>query len=63
VIARDDVRVELGHLVSGSASGRENDSEVTFFKSVGNAIQDMVVARVALEIAESRGVGQAVNLI
>lgn len=63
VIAREDVRVELGHLVDGSETGRASASEVTFFKSVGNAIQDMIVARAALEAAESRGVGQTVSLV
>jgi alanine dehydrogenase len=63
VLDRDRVRVELGHLVLGESAGRESDTEVTFFKSVGNAIQDMVVARVALDMAESRGVGQTVSLI
>lgn len=60
---RDKVGVELGHLVEGDATGREHASEVTFFKSVGNAIQDMIVARVALELAESRGLGQTVSLV
>lgn len=63
VIARDAVRVELGHLVLGSETGRTSPDEVTFFKSVGNAIQDMIVARTALDAAESRNVGQTVSLI
>ena len=28
----------------GHIQGRTSDSEITFFKSVGNAIQDLVVA-------------------
>ena len=63
VIRREDVRVELGHVVMGSEPGRTSSDEVTFFKSVGNAIQDMIVARAALDAAESRGVGQTVSLI
>ena len=63
VISRDQIQVELGHLVSGTAIGRDSDSQVTLFKSVGNAIQDMVVARAALEAAESRGIGQTVSLV
>jgi alanine dehydrogenase len=62
VIGQDQIQVELGHLVSGAASGRERESQITLFKSVGNAIQDMVVARAALEAAESRGIGQTVSL-
>lgn len=63
VITEDAIKVELGHLVLGTATGRENDAEVTFFKSVGNAIQDMIVARAALDAAESSDVGQSVDLV
>lgn len=62
VISREQIQTELGHLVLGSAVGRESTEEITFFKSVGNAIQDMIVASTALEAAESRGIGQTVSL-
>ena len=57
-----DVTVELGHLVSGDHPGRTSPEQVTFFKSVGNAVQDMVVARKAFDLAEQRGIGQVVSL-
>jgi ornithine cyclodeaminase/alanine dehydrogenase-like protein (mu-crystallin family) len=53
---------ELGHLVAGTAIGRENDEEITFFKSVGNAVQDVVVARFAVDQATIRGIGASVDL-
>lgn len=62
VISQAQVQTELGHLVLGSAKGRENADQITFFKSVGNAIQDMIVASAALKAAESRGVGQTASL-
>ncbi len=62
VITEDRIQTELGHLILGSAVGRESADQVTFFKSVGNAIQDMIVTSAALEAAESRGVGQTVSL-
>ena len=61
-IHRADVTVELGHLVNGDHPGRTAPDQVTFFKSVGNAVQDMVVARKAFDLAEQRGVGQVVSL-
>ena len=61
-ITADQVNMELGHVVAGTVSGRSNDTEVTFFKSVGNAIQDMIVAGAALQAAERAGVGQTVDL-
>lgn len=36
---------ELGDIVAGNKSGREDDKEVTLFKSVGLAIVDIVVAQ------------------
>lgn len=52
-IAEDDL-VELGELVNGTRPGRASPDEITLFKSVGSAAQDLaaaarVVARVAAE--------------
>ena len=57
-----DITAELGHLVNGDHPGRTSPEQVTFFKSVGNAVQDMVVARKAFDLAEERGLGQVVSL-
>ncbi len=62
MVARDSVRDELGQIVNGDIPGRTSDEEITFFKSVGNAIQDMIVGAVALERAEQREVGGVVDL-
>lgn len=62
VIEADAAKVELGDVVNGSVTVRSSDQDVTFFKSVGNAIQDMIVAGAALQEAERRGVGQEVSL-
>ena len=45
--------VELGALTSGDRLGRTNPEQVTVFKSVGNAIQDLVVASLALDRARA----------
>jgi alanine dehydrogenase len=63
VIAEDDLRRELGHVVADSSLGRTEASQITFFKSVGNAVQDVVVARYAVDQAEVRGSGQRVELL
>lgn len=62
LLSEGDVRVELGMLVHAEHPGRANDEQITFFKSVGNAVQDVVVARRALDLAARRGVGQQVSL-
>ena len=40
-----DLYGELGRIISGELTGRDNDDEVTVFKSVGLAIVDIVVAQ------------------
>lgn len=62
LLSRDAVRVELGHVVNGSAERRSNPEQVTFFKSVGNAVQDVIVARYAVTAAERSGRGQTITL-
>jgi ornithine cyclodeaminase len=54
---------ELGQVVAGSAPGRTSDDEVTFFKSVGNAVQDVVVARRAIDRATELGIGTKIDLL
>lgn len=49
---------ELGALINGSVPGRASASEITIFKSLGMAVEDVVAAQMALERARSRGLGQ-----
>ncbi|MFS0644373.1 ornithine cyclodeaminase family protein [Siminovitchia sp. 179-K 8D1 HS] len=53
---------ELGELVSGLIAGRESEDEITFFKSVGIAYFDLVVAAAVFKKAKASGVGTEVNL-
>jgi len=62
LISTDHVAIELGHIVSNPELGRRDNDEITFFKSVGNAIQDMIVAGAALQAAERAGLGQPIDL-
>ena len=43
-ITRDHVSASLGEVVAGLKPGRENDREITLFKSVGLALQDVSTA-------------------
>jgi ornithine cyclodeaminase len=43
-VAEDDVRGDLFGLCRGRAEGRRNDREITLFKSVGTAIEDLAAA-------------------
>ena len=46
--AADDVRGELADLAAGNVSGRRDDRQVTLFKSVGTALEDLAAAELAL---------------
>jgi ornithine cyclodeaminase len=48
VIARDHVKAELADLASGRHLGRRDDSEITLFKSVGTALEDLCAARLVV---------------
>jgi len=54
--------IELGEVVNGQQPARQNDDEITFFKSVGVAVQDAVAARVVADRAEELEVGTVVDL-
>jgi alanine dehydrogenase len=51
VIKRSNVEGELADLASGRVSGRVLDDEITLFKSVGTAIEDLAAARLVVELA------------
>jgi ornithine cyclodeaminase len=53
VIARTDVLGELSQLVRGEVPGRASDEEITLFKSVGTAIEDLAAASLLLRNAEA----------
>lgn len=48
----------LGDIVAGRAKGRSSRDEVTLFKSLGVAIEDVALAATAFENAVARGAGQ-----
>ncbi len=62
IIAREHLERELGMVAAGLAPGRRSEEEITFFKSVGNAVQDVVVARRAVDRASDEGVGMTIEL-
>lgn len=54
VIDRERIEGELADLASGRAVGRVKDDEITLFKSVGTAIEDLTAARLVIDAAERR---------
>jgi ornithine cyclodeaminase/alanine dehydrogenase-like protein (mu-crystallin family) len=56
------VPAELGEVVAGKEPGRRDGEQLTLFKSVGNAVQDLAAASVVLERARRLGLGTEVQL-
>jgi ornithine cyclodeaminase len=57
-----DEIVELGAVLRGKVEGRTSSDDITIFKSVGLAVQDLVAGSVAVETARARGLGTPVTL-
>jgi alanine dehydrogenase len=49
---------ELGELAAGQIAGRASDDEVTIFKSLGMAVEDVAAAHLAYMRATERGLGR-----
>jgi alanine dehydrogenase len=56
----DHIAGELGEVVSGRVTGRSSSSDVTIFKSLGMAVEDVAAAHLAFEKAAARGLGRGV---
>jgi ornithine cyclodeaminase len=62
VITESDIYAEIGEIAAGLKNGRENENEITFFKSVGNAVQDAGVAKAIYQIALENNLGLEADL-
>ena len=62
VIDRTHVVAELAELVTGTREGRIHDRDITIFKSVGFALEDLAAARLAYERARATGTGVEVSI-
>ena len=62
LIKKEKINGELGEVINGQIKGRENDDEMTFFKTTGSAVLDLVAAQKIYEMAKTKGVGQIVDL-
>jgi len=61
-IQKGHIHAELGEIVAGLKPGRENDRQITFFKSVGVAVQDVMAGKIALQNAIEQNLGTVVDL-
>jgi ornithine cyclodeaminase/alanine dehydrogenase-like protein (mu-crystallin family) len=61
-IGPEVIAAELGEVVTGAKPGRTSRDQITLFKSIGVAIEDVSVAAVAYEKAAAQGLGSVVEM-
>ncbi len=60
-IGPDHIRAELGELLTGAARGRTSADELTLFKSLGLAVEDLAAADLVVRRATELGLGTRVD--
>lgn len=58
----DHIVGEVGEVLAGKIQGRTSDEEITLFKSVGLAIEDLAAAKHVYDKAVANGMGMAIEL-
>jgi len=61
LFGEDHISAELGEIVLGRKPGRVSREQITFFKSVGVAVQDAMAAQLALQNARNQRLGTNVK--
>jgi alanine dehydrogenase len=59
-IASGHIRGEIGEVLIGAAPGRESPDDVTVFRSLGLAVEDLAAAEYVVRRAREAGVGTEV---
>lgn len=62
-MTKDDVDVEIGHIVAGLKPGRESEQQITVFCSTGLAIQDCLTAKIAYDAAIAQKIGRSMQIV
>ena len=57
IFGQGHIKAELGEIVLGRKLGRQSPEQITYFKSVGVAVQDAVAAQLAMQNAQNQGLG------
>jgi ornithine cyclodeaminase len=55
------IKAELGEVLAGMAPGREDEEELTVFKSLGIGVEDLAAAELVVRRARERGIGTEVE--
>jgi ornithine cyclodeaminase len=61
-VTGDHVQAELGDVIIGKNPGRRSPRELTLFKSLGLAVEDVASAAYLVRRARETGTGQTVHM-
>jgi ornithine cyclodeaminase/alanine dehydrogenase-like protein (mu-crystallin family) len=60
-LGAEDITAELGEALVGAHPGRTNAAELTVFKSLGLAVEDLAAAELVVRKAREQGLGAEVD--
>jgi len=60
-LGEEHIRAELGEVLAGAHPGRADDGELTVFKSLGLAVEDLAAAELIVRKAREQGIGTEVR--
>ncbi|GAB5486897.1 MAG: ornithine cyclodeaminase [Parasphingorhabdus sp.] len=63
VVTEDHIAGEIGEVADGKAQSRQNDKEITMYKSLGVASQDLAAAYAIWQMAEAENGGTTIDLL
>ena len=61
-LSESDVHAELGEILLGRKTGRQNDDEITVCDLTGLAVQDVVTSQLVYERAVKRNIGSLIGV-
>jgi ornithine cyclodeaminase/alanine dehydrogenase-like protein (mu-crystallin family) len=62
LIGPEHIHAEIGELLMGTKTGRSSPDQITLYKSVGVAAQDVAASNLVLNAARERNIGLRVDL-
>lgn len=62
IIEKQDIIAEIGEVIAGHVSGRNNDEDITIYDTTGIALQDLITSKLAIDLAKKKGLGVEVDL-
>ena len=62
IFKEEDITGELGEVLLGRIPSRENDEEITFFETTGNAIFDITAAKKIYDLAKEKNIATSITI-